>query len=697
MRIHPHLTTKILIGIGLLFSPILLCAEVAYQNRNVRFTLISPSCVRLEWSATGQFTDLRSLLATERQYDSVPFSLTKKGRRVIIRTSEMQITYRISKDSLSASNLSITPQSINHQSINPSINWHPGLRQDDNLKGTYRTLDRCIGDQWYIDGRHSDRHQTIQLEDGLLARCGWTLLNDSHNLLFDNDSIAWWQQRPDTTAQDWYFLLYGHDYKKALKDFTRFAGSIPVPPSFALGYWWSREWRYNAQDIRDLVANFRQLDIPLDVMVIDMFWHNTDKPTGGWTGYSWNAERYPDPEGLLKELHDQGIRVTLNLHPADGIAPVEPRYAAFAAALGDTTGDTIPWQSSNKLFMTTWADSILRPLEKQGVDFWWLDWQQFKMDKAQPKLSNTWWLNYFVYTDAQRQRGDQALLYHRWGGLGNHRYQIGFSGDTYAYWPSLKYLPYFNATASNVLYGWWSHDMGGFMLRDLNEQYNTELYMRWFQFGVFSPILRTHSSKNPKIHKEPWLLNDTVQQVIRSSVQLRNRLRPYIMEMAQIAHETGVSLCRPLYYDYPEADEAYAPQWRNQYLFGDDILIAPVTDPMQHNLSTLDIWLPEGDWIEIQSGETLSGNQIITRSYSIFEYPVFIKAQARERLQNVFPILQPSASSKVQAYPGWVTVTQPDGSALTIKTIGDEWMHYFINREGKKIAQTPDGWWKEIE
>jgi len=595
-------------------------AEVAYQNQNVRFTLISPSCVRLEWSEKGKFTDLRSLLATERQYDSVPFTLTKKGRKVIIRTSEMEIVYRVGKDSLSSSNLS-----INHQPINPSINWHPGDRQEGNLKGTCRTLDRCSGDQWYIDGRKSDRHVDLPIEDGVLARCGWTLLDDSKNLLFDNEDLSWWKEREDTAAQDWYFLLYGHDYKKALKDFTRFAGSIPVPPEYAFGFWWSRYWMYSDNDIRELVKNFHTMDIPLDVLVIDMDWHYSDGKKGGWTGYTWNSELFPDPEGLLRELHEQGIKVTLNLHPADGITPVEERYTAFAHAMGDTSGDTIPWLSSNKRFMTTWADSILRPLEQQGVDFWWLDWQQWKMDKAQPKLNNTWWINYFVFTDAAHHHQDAPLLYHRWGGLGNHRYQVGFSGDTYTTWASLDYQPYFNSTASNVLYGYWSHDLGGHMARVKGSQYDTELYLRWLQFGVFSPIMRVHSTKDASIQKEPWLLSDTAQQVIHDAVALRQRLRPYIEQMAQVAHETGISLCRPLYYDYPQAEEAYEKRWRNEYMFGDDILVAPITQPMENSLSTLKIWLPEGEWVDVVSGETISGNQVIERSYRINQYPVFCK------------------------------------------------------------------------
>src|SRR3712207_5672593 len=109
------------------------------------------------------------------------------------------------------------------------------------------------------------------------------------------------------------------------------------------------------------------------------------------------------------------------------------------------------------------SDVCSSDLEKMGVDFWWLDWQQWNNDKQFPNLSNTWWLNYATFSDMERHRDTRPMLYHRWGGLGNHRYQIGFSGDAIISWKSLDFQPYYNSTASNVLYGFWSHDIGGHM------------------------------------------------------------------------------------------------------------------------------------------------------------------------------------------------------------------------------------------
>jgi len=370
---------------------------------------------------------------------------------------------------------------------------------------------------------------------------------------------------------------------------------------------------------------------PLDVLVIDMDWHYSDGIRGGWTGYTWNEELFPDPAGLLKEFDEQGIQVTMNLHPADGVSSVEEHYADFAKYLRreprtDGVRDTLKWVSSDQQYMEGWAETILRPLEKQGVDFWWLDWQQGLNDPYITSLSNTFWLNYFVFTDMQRNREVRPLLYHRWGGLGNHRYQIGFSGDTYSTWASLEYQAYFNTTASNVLYSYWSHDLGGHMLTP-GANLDEELYIRWMQFGKYLPVMRTHSTNDVRMNKEPWALKSKKNgQLIAQLTREREALVPYSYTAARQAYETGVSICRPMYYDYPEAPEAYSN--KTQYMYGDQLLVAPIVKPMgKEKVSHVEVWLPAGnDWYELCSGEVLKGGQTVERTFTLEQFPVYAKA-----------------------------------------------------------------------
>ena len=261
-------------------------------------------------------------------------------------------------------------------------------------------------------------------------------------------------------------------------------------------------------------------------------------------------------------------------------------------------------------------------MERDGIDFWWLDWQQWNNDKKFPRLSNVWWINYTTFTDMERHHDTRPMLYHRWGGLGNHRYQIGFSGDAIISWKSLDFQPYYNSTASNVLYGYWSHDIGGHMGAD---SINPEMYIRWMQFGAFSPILRTHSTKNAGLNKEPWVFADKERDIIRDIIKQRYSLAPYIYTMARHAYDTGVSLCRPMYYDYPDAQEAYTN--RNEYMFGDNYLVYPITQPMNDGVSLQKVWLPAGnDWYELSSGTMLKGGQTVERRFLLDEYPIYVKA-----------------------------------------------------------------------
>lgn len=597
----------------------------------VRFSVITPTLIRMEWDSSGIFEDRPSLVVINRTTGNTPFISQEAGDELILQTSKFKLYYKTGSGKFIASNLRI---SYTDPITGKPALWTPGQTDPENLKGTWRTLDGCDGQvRWNGD--------TIRLEDGILSRSGWYLLNDSERLLFDDSEWPWATVRPKRSHQDWYFFCYGHDYKQALKDFTLVAGKIPMPPRWAFGYWWSRYWSYTDEELREIVLNFERFGLPVDVLVIDMDWHKTDGLDWdervkkdefgqeiGWTGFTWNRNLFPEPEKFLSWTKARGLKVTMNLHPASGVAPWEEKYAAFAEAMDfDTNGHrNIPFEIADKNFVKKYFDILLHPLEKQGVDFWWIDWQQWRNSKQMPSLSNTWWLNYCHFTDMERQGEKRPILYHRWGGLGNHRYQIGFSGDTYITWQSLAFQPYFTSTASNVGYGYWSHDIGGHMLKTEDQVMNPELSTRWMQFGVFSPILRNHSTKNPKIFKEPWLYPFDHFVAMHDAIGLRYELVPYIYNAARKAYDEGISLCRPMYYDYPEQQEAYRSP--NQYMFGDWMIVAPVISPAPEGdpLTTVELWLPEGRWIEWATGSEIEGGKRMIREFLVNEIPVYVKA-----------------------------------------------------------------------
>ncbi|MBB3188651.1 glycoside hydrolase family 31 protein [Microbacter margulisiae] len=581
-----------------------------------RFTLLTSHIIRMEYDSTGRFVNAPSFVVIHRDLPAIPYTQINQGQWLIIKTSTMELKYKIGSGKFNQENLQITYKQANGS----PILWHPGMANNENLKGTFRTLDGMNGDT------HEGDTIPTPFQNGLLSRNGWYLLDDSNNFLFDNSSWRWVKKR-NNPELDWYFMGYGTNYKAILYDFTKIAGKIPLPPRYAFGYWWSRYWNYSDDELRTLVEKFKQYNIPLDVLIIDMDWH-----TAGWTGYTWNKSLFPDPEKFLQWLKGQHLKTALNLHPASGIAPTEAKYTEFAKAMSfDTTGHkNIPFECADKKYMSNLFNIVLNPLRKEGVDFWWLDWQQWPYSKEIAGLSNTWWLNYCFFTEMEQQTNLRPLLYHRWGGLGNHRYQIGFSGDVVISWKSLAFQPYFTATASNVLYGYWSHDLGGHWfgnVPDSLKKIDPEMYTRWMQYGVFSPIFRTHSTKDPRLNRVIWNFTGDYFNALYNAIHLRYALAPYIYTMSRKAYDTGISLCRPMYYDYPQNKEAYA--LKDEYMFGDNMLIKPVVTPAINGLSTVKVWLPAGnDWYEWSTGTLFKGGQIITRKFMIDQYPVYVKAGA---------------------------------------------------------------------
>lgn len=596
-------------------------ANVVYQDACVRFTLIDEGTLRLEYAPDGQFVDNKSFMAVVRQYPKTDYKISNTSRQVTITTSRLRLVYRKGTGPLSEHNLTISST----KALSVPFVWKPGMTQKGNLKGTYRTLDGYDGAEY----QYSNPKHDMPIEDGLLATDGWTLIDDSQRLLFDGDSDWEWVKERQSAegAQDWYFMAYGHDYKGALKSYTKFAGKVPLPPRYAFGYWWSRYWSYSDQDFRDLISNFQQLDLPLDVLVIDMDWHPiSPEAGGGWTGWDWNERLFPDYKAFLKYLDQQGVKATMNLHPADGVRPYEKKYEAFMQRLGKSDGKTYEWLGSDKRYVKAIFDTYLHDYMADGVDFWWIDWQQWEKDRRISSLDNVFWCNYIWFTDMERNGDKRPMLYHRWGGFGNHRYQVGFSGDSFITWKSLKFLPYFNATASNVLYGYWSHDIGGHQSKQYGTPLEPQLYTRAMQMGQYLPIIRSHSTKDPSLNKEPWAFDQTTRQRLAQVIRGRYALVPYIYTMARTTFEEGLALCRPLYYDYPEAPEAY--EFKEEYMFGDQMLIAPVTNEVnpEDGYADVSLWLPEGEWLEYETGEMLQGGKTYQRRFTMDEYPVYVKA-----------------------------------------------------------------------
>ena len=600
-------------------------AKAVVTSGNARFTVLTPQLIRMEWSADGQFEDRATLTFVNRETPVPEFKVRESRSKLTITTPALTLTY-LKNGKFSDKNLKAV-FTLNGK----EVVWTPGMENPQNLLGTTRTLDGADGSKL-----------KEPMEQGILSRAGWSLIDDSQRHVLTPDGSEWeeWiEARPEGDRQDLYLFAYGHDYKQALADYALVAGRAPMPPKYTLGYWWSRYWQYSDNEFVDLVNKLKSMDVPIDVLIVDMDWHETwglrksNSPKDeygqriGWTGYTWQKELFPSPANFLKWTENEELKVALNLHPASGIQPYEAVYDDFTKEYGwSEKGKSVPFKIDERKWADAYFKTVLEPMERDGVDFWWLDWQQWKESKYTPGLSNTFWLNHTFFNHAERQNpGLRPFIYHRWGGLGSHRYPLAFSGDTYATWPMLAYLPYFTATASNANYGWWGHDIGGHMFHKTQKATDPELYTRWLQYGVFTPIFKTHSTKDPRIERCIWCFPDHMF-LMRDAIRLRYTLAPYIYNAARENYDTGVGMCRPMYYDYPESDKAY--ETPEQFMFGNDILATTITQPVDSitGLAPRTIWFPEGAWFDCATGSMYEGGRTEELHYTLAENPHYAKA-----------------------------------------------------------------------
>ena len=619
----------------ILLTSLLMCclvqlsAETAFSNPvadpaavvtsgRARFTVLTPEMIRIQYSSTAKFEDRATFAVINRHLPVPAYTTREENGYLYIETEALTLCYKknsiISPQYQKPDNLYVTLKVGGHQVI-----WYPGKEDALNLKGTKRTLDTASGD-----------NQRGDLEDGIISRAGWAVLDESPTtrrgdgsttFAFDKqvDGIDWVATPVDKNAIDWYFMGYGHQYKKAIGDYIRIAGRQPMPPLYALGYWYSKYQRYSQSDFMNLTNEIKQNDIPIDVMIMDMDWH-----LDGWTGWTWNKSLISNPDGLIRWMHQQGLKVSLNLHPADGVASYEDHFAEIRKDMGlPGSTDRVPWQLEDSTFYRSMFKHIIRDRERQGVDFWWLDWQQNLTSQYVAGLGETFWCNHVFYNDMRQHRPDRRpLIFHRWGGMGSHRYPIGFSGDTYGTFGSLAFQPYFTATASNVCFGYWGHDLGGHM--QIGDP-NPELMLRWLQFGVFSPIFRTHGGSQAGTERRIWKYENFPSML--KCCNLRYQLMPYIYTAARQAYDTGISICRPLYYEWPEANESYRAE--QEYMFGDDILVSPVVTAAERDgMAFHQTWLPEGQWFDVCRGALVRGAQTLSDWYGQEEIPYFYRAGA---------------------------------------------------------------------
>ncbi|WAA12105.1 glycoside hydrolase family 31 protein [Fervidibacillus halotolerans] len=620
------------------------------KGKNYRFTVLTEKLIRLEYSEHGTFEDRATQTVINRKFPLPKFEVVERQDQLEIITDHFHLYYTYGPFSKHSLWIDVKNNYSHYRN-----RWYYG-EPFETLKGTARTLDQ-------VDG-------ALPLEEGIQSKNGFSIIDDSKSCILANEETI----LPREPGQvDLYFFAHGRDYLAGLRDFYTLTGTTPLLPRFTLGNWWSRYWKYDEESYKNLIRRFQKEDIPFSVSVIDMDWHLVDIPEkygSGWTGYTWNKELFPDPDRFLQWLHNQGMHVTLNVHPADGVRPHEEMYERMAKALGvDVEKEhPIPFDITDKKFRDAYFKFLHHPEEKRGVDFWWIDWQQGTTSKI-PGADPLWLLNHFHSLDFQKRR-KRPLILSRYAGVGSHRFPIGFSGDTVISWDSYRFQPYFTATASNIGYTWWSHDIGGHFEGEKDD----ELALRWLQFGVFSPIMRLHSSSSPFNGKEPWRYPEHISNIMKKYLRLRHQFVPYLYTMNWRTHRNEHPLMMPMYYLYPMENEAY--EVPNQYFFGSELIVAPVTEKIDRDLqlAPVTLWLPEGNWIDFFTGRMYKGGGKLKLFRGLEQIPIFAKEGAIVPLAKHQPgknTIENPTELEIIVFPGksnTFSLYEDDGMSLEYET-----------------------------
>lgn len=578
-----------------------------YVKNGVRLSVITPRILRVERSVDGVFEDRPTQMVFERNFANPQFSVVENGNKVTILTKQKEFS------------VDLKTLSVSVKKDGKWVSSHSGK----NLKGTARTLDFSWG-RWQLQTLR------VKLGKGIFSTSGVTEIDDSKSYILLEDGNVLGRKKGTV---DKYVFAFDDDYLGGLKEFYSLTGATPVLPKYSLGNWWSRYHAYTQEEYTTLMDKFIEKEIPLTVATIDMDWHlvhNLPKDVKkehfaiqgvGWTGYTFDKNLFPDYKQFFKDLKSKGLAITMNLHPRDGVRYFEDQYEDMARANGidPSTKKTVPFDCTDLNFMNSYFDYLHHPYEEDGVDFWWIDWQQGTKSKLKG-FDPLWALNHYHTLDSGRD-GRTPLILSRYAGIGSHRYPLGFSGDTFVRWSSLKLQPYFTANASNVGYTWWSHDIGGHVAG----KGDGELYTRWVQFGTFSPINRLHSN-NLSWSKEPWLYGDRAETISTDFLRLRHRLLPYLYTANIRTARDGEPLVAPMYY---RDHSPLAYRAKNQYYFGSELLVAPVVTKMKPDgYSVTDVYLPEGKWTDFFTGEIYRGGRVYKMGTPLDRMPVFAKAGA---------------------------------------------------------------------
>lgn len=450
-----------------------------------------------------------------------------------------------------------------------------------------------------------------------------------------------------------YIVIAGDNPAQINYKYTSITGRAPMIPEWATGFWQCK-LRYETQDeLLEVAREYKRRNLPLSVIVIDYF-HWTMQ--GNW---KFDPEKWPDPKAMVDELEEMGIKLMVSIWPT-----MDPRSENFNEMRnknylirGEKGVDVVFMFFGPQTYVdTTHPDAQKFFWDRAKENYYHYGIKTFWLDEAEPEMrpydydnirmylgngeevSNLYCVGYAkAFYDGLKARGEEVCNLVRCAWLGSQRYGIVlWSGDIASTFDSLRKQLKAGLNVSLCGIPWWTTDIGGFINGDPEDEEFRELIVRWFEFGVFCPVFRLHGFRlpypvrdilNPDGYcgsggpNEVWSFGETAYEIITNYMQLRERLRPYVMKQMELATKDGTPVMRPLLYDFHEDERVY--DIGDEYMFGPDILVAPVVEKGVRERS---VYLPKGSrWTEGKTGKVYEGGQTVDALAPLDTIPLFYR------------------------------------------------------------------------
>jgi alpha-glucosidase (family GH31 glycosyl hydrolase) len=488
------------------------------------------------------------------------------------------------------------------------------------------------------------------------------------------------------------FLVASHDPAEVMREYARITGMPAMPPKWTFGYQQSHRTLNGPEEIMWVARTMREKNLPCDALI----YLGTDFTPSGWNThngeFTWNLKNFPDPKRMVDDLHALHYKVVLHVviegHHLTGTVHDKCTTPEPSGRIPDASGDVTKGK---------WPDDrsvgCYWPYHKGamdlGIDGWWPDQGDGYDPASRLNRIRMYWEGPQLW-----RPGERPYALHRNGYAGMARYgAFLWSGDVYSLWETLKtHVPdAINTSLSGIPY--WGTDIGGFVP---TEEFTGELYVRWFQFGAFCPLFRAHgrtwhlrlpwgwnlgetgpdetSTYRGAAHPpESELHNAQVEPICRKYLDLRYQLMPYLYSAVREASLTGMPILRALWLHYP--DDAQAVARGDEYLWGRDILVAPV---VEKGAATRRLYLPRGTWYDFWTGERIDGGREIDRAVDLETMPLYVRAGAIVPLDPVRqytsePVADPMTVAIYPGADGSFDLFEDDGHTFAYRRPGG-WM-----------------------